>query len=73
MLGATQFKERTEADDATSLELVIEPWLETIGSLLANQLQIVSQISEAERQKLFKVEANALLTFNKENQCIPST
>lgn len=73
MLGATQFKERTEADDATSLELVIEPWLETIGSLLANQLQIVSQISEAERQKLFKVEANALLTSNKENQCIPST
>ena len=73
MLGATQFKERTEADDATSLELVIEPWLETIGSLLANQLQIVSQISEAERQKLFKVEANALLTSNKENQCITST
>ena len=44
MLGATQFKQRTEADDATSLELVIEPWLETIGGVLANQVQIVCQI-----------------------------
>ena len=34
MLGATSFFERTEADEATSLELVIEPWLEKIGGLL---------------------------------------
>lgn len=30
MLGATCFKPRTEADEATSLEIFIEPWLESI-------------------------------------------
>ena len=28
MLGAQKFYHRGEADDATSLELVVEPWLE---------------------------------------------
>ena len=31
MLGANSFSQRTEADEATSLELVIEPWLESIA------------------------------------------
>jgi len=56
MLGATQFKERTEADEATSLELVIEPWLETIGNELAEQLKKVREISEDDCQKLLKAE-----------------
>ena len=34
MLGATCFSPRVEADEATSLEVVIEPWLESIGDLL---------------------------------------
>ena len=37
MLGATCFSPRVEADEATSLETVIEPWLETIGDLIATQ------------------------------------
>ena len=36
MLGASSFHPRAEADEATSLETVIEPWLESIGSLLAS-------------------------------------
>ena len=33
-LGAQEFYYRGEADDATSLELVVEPWLEGLPSAL---------------------------------------
>lgn len=36
-LGATRFYERGEADEATSLELVVEPWIE--GALKAVEKQ----------------------------------
>ena len=38
MLGANSFSQRTEADEATSLELVIEPWLESIADQLRDEI-----------------------------------
>ena len=40
--------ERTEADEATSLELVIEPFLETIGANLVKQVKALKALSTEE-------------------------
>lgn len=55
MLGATKFMERTEADEATSLELVIEPFLESIAAKLVDQVKAVKAITTEVRQAKLEV------------------
>lgn len=59
MLGATCFSPRVEADEATSLELVIEPWLETIGGILSTQALKVRQMADEEVAKRLKTSTPA--------------
>lgn len=56
-IGGKCFEPRTEADEATSLEIVIEPWLETIGGKLYNQILKVLKMTEEERQAMISASA----------------
>ncbi len=56
MLSATKFMERTEADEATSLELVIEPFLESIATKLVEQVKAVKAITAEVRQTKLEVQ-----------------
>ena len=51
MLGATNFKPIAEADEATSLEIVIEPWLEEIEAVLLNQIHHITNLTESEQDR----------------------
>ena len=55
MLGANSFHPRAEADEATGLEDVIEPWLENIGSLLVSQSKKMKEMPEEELLEKLKV------------------
>ena len=44
-LGAHKFYQRGEADEATSLELVVEPWLEGVTSEIEKQIKLIKSMS----------------------------
>jgi hypothetical protein len=46
MLGAHKFYYRGEADDATSLELVVEPWLEGIQQAMRDQWDRIKAMAD---------------------------
>jgi len=43
-LGAKKFYNRGEADEATSLELVVEPWLEGVTPAIDKQIKKMKAI-----------------------------
>ncbi|TNV80606.1 hypothetical protein FGO68_gene3840 [Halteria grandinella] len=50
-LGAQQFYPRGEADEATSLELVVEPWLEKLPLALKKEISNLKSINAEELKK----------------------
>ena len=56
LIGAQPFQDRTEADEATSLELVIEPWLESIADQLREQIEKLKSTPEAELSQRLLVQ-----------------
>jgi hypothetical protein len=46
LLGAHKFYHRGEADDATSLELVVEPWMEGIQPAMREQWDQIRKLTE---------------------------
>jgi len=40
-LGASKFYQRGEADEATSLELVVEPWLEGVWGAIDDTVRMI--------------------------------
>jgi hypothetical protein len=68
-LGAQPFYYRGEADDATSLELVVEPWLEGIAGALEEIHGKVDALSKEEVEVLLKAcEAASSSSTKEENQ-----
>lgn len=58
-MGAHKFYERGEADEATSLELVIEPWLEGVYSAIDEQVGKIKNMNQTEVDILLKpIEIN---------------
>eukprot|EP00347_Sterkiella_histriomuscorum_P000792 403374487 len=53
-LGAQKFYERGEADEATSLELVIEPWLEGVYPAIAQTVKKIKSQGQSQIKDLLK-------------------
>jgi len=53
-LGAHQFYKRGEADEATSLELVVEPWVEGVYPAVEKQFKVLKKMPKSEVQDLLK-------------------
>ena len=68
-LGAQPFYYRGEADDATSLELVVEPWLEGIAGALEEMHGKVDTMSKEEVEVLLKACEVAPSINMKSNTC----
>lgn len=55
-LGAQTFYYRAEADEATSLEIEVEPWLEGVGKAVLDQLEIIKQLPAETVSKMLAPE-----------------
>jgi hypothetical protein len=60
-LGATCFYKRGEADDATSLELVVEPWVEGCPAAIKKQIEEISHMSSEKIDPILKPQAVSLI------------
>jgi hypothetical protein len=51
-LGASKFYARAEADDATNLAIVIEPWLAGLPTALKGEIERIQLLSESDLKYL---------------------
>lgn len=56
MLGARTFYYRAEADEATSLEIEVEPWLEGVSKAVLDQLESIKAMSAETIDQLLVTE-----------------
>lgn len=56
MLGAKRFYYKGEADDATGLEEVVEPWLEGVQAAIRKQVEDLRKMDDSSFEQMMKEE-----------------
>lgn len=67
-LGATEFYYKGEADDATGLEEVVEPWLENIEKEVQDIDKKIAAYSDDKRTEMLKLETNPVVSEKKKEK-----